>query len=285
MVFKAPKTYTHEEIYETGIGDSRGYFEDGAYVASATQGPQIPDSAKAIAEPREAFTAALKLRFLKQREEVHKPPDAEHLATLDDKHPISFPADSNKAHAEWHRLVRYTQPHMAQIQSMNQDDAFRLLELIQKHYLHRENEISTMVSTWIWALLARLGDVGAMDNDQVWTVREFGKKAILVQISLSDPATAEQLERAATEDNEGAVEAPNGSSDSLRESNGEDIAKVIPPSSATATSAANNVQDEACSTARQNTLATLDSVLVVVGEIFGQRDLLEFRQPWMAQTQ
>ena len=30
----------------------------------------------------------------------------------------------------------------------------------------------------------------------------------------------------------------------------------------------------------ENTLATLDMILTIVGEVFRQRDLLEFRRPW-----
>ena len=94
MVLKAAKTYTHEEIYGSGRGDTRGYYEDGAYVARASLGPELPYSKDESAQvaPQEAFTRTLKQRFLKQRDQLHLPPDPEALHKLDNKHPISFPA-------------------------------------------------------------------------------------------------------------------------------------------------------------------------------------------------
>ena len=283
--FKASNTYTNDEIYENGIGDARGYFEDGAYVARASMGPQLPDTAKTVVEPQEAFTAALKQRFLKQRELLHHPPLAEALAALDGNHPISFPAKSSKAHAEWHRLIRTTAPRLAQLRSMDQEDVLRLLELIQKHFLKREGDVAAVTSTWIWSLLARLHDVGTMDNDQVFAVREFGKKALLVQVSFAHPAVAEKLERVSRAEGNGEVDVLNITAD--EQSDGKIETSTSDPDTTDEFGVIDTevTKGDERATIRRNTLAILDTIIVLVSEIFGQRDLLEERLPWETQPQ
>src|ERR1700761_6370348 len=105
-IFTTRKVLSDEEIYESGIGDTRGYVHDGAYIARARLGPSRPETAKTTVEPQEAFTAVLKERFLEQRREMHLPPQADAIAALDERHPISFPQGYSKAYTEWHRLIR-----------------------------------------------------------------------------------------------------------------------------------------------------------------------------------
>lgn len=198
---------------------------------------------------------------------MHLPPSADALAALDDKHPISFPRSNKKAYADWHRLLRTTVPRPSQVRAMDQETVSRLLELIQKHFLVREKDLSTTISTWIWALFSRLEDVGTMNNDQVWFLREFGKKAILVQLSFLEPEVAEALEEASLAESghdeaEVTKKQTKKSKEASLEEPGADGSPDVDP------------------TLRQNTLATLDTIIVLVGDVFGQRDLLEFRQPW-----
>lgn len=282
-VLKSAKTYSDEEIYESGLGDTRGYYEDGAYVARASLGPELPSSENGgtQGEPQEAFTRALNARFLKQREQLHLPPEPDALQQLDQKHPISFPAKNGKAYAEWHKLIRSTAPLPAQVRAMQQEEVLRLIELIQKFYLARETEIASTVSAWIWALLARLNDVGGMDNDQVWIIRELGRKAVLVQLSFNNSAAAKQLVSVSA--GEDAIQdlpnalTPSAMAAIAHETDG--LEKMPTPTSDHSTP--EDIQKVDIAQSRQNTLATLDAILVIVGEIFGQRDLLEFRNPWV----
>ena len=288
--FKAPKTNADEDIYESGIGDTRGYYEDDAYVARPSMGPTLPETAKTIVDPQEAFTIALNDRFLKQRDRLHLSPSPDAISALDDEHPISFPKSSNKAYADWHRILRNTAPQTSQVQSMEQDTVFHLLWFIQKRFLKREKEICAITSAWIWTLLARLNDVGTMDNDQVYAVRNFGKRAILVQLSFENPDAAQQLEHAATDEDDVHVGAEKSTpTDESATPLGEDIqaSKVEgSPSVAASTSASKDINSDANINATSaNTLATLDAIILLVGEVFGQRDLLEFRRPWNSNTE
>ena len=281
----APNTYTNEEIYESGIGDSRGYYEDDAYVGRASTPPIQCSDKQSSVEPQEAYTITLKDRFLKQRHQLRLHPGPEALAALGDKYPISFPANNNKAYAEWHRLLRGTAPQPSQIRALEQDTCSRLLELIQKHFLQREKEIMAYTSAWIWSLFARLDEVGNMNNGQVSLVREFGKKAVLVQLSFSDPVAAEQLERASVSETSISDKSTVSNTTDIRAEHNQDNivsrSKDTPASSESDSKPVSNKDGPA----RQNTLATLDAVIVLVGDVFGQRDLLEFRQPWSFQKE
>ena len=282
-VLKVPTSNSHEDIYASGVGDDRGYVEDGAYVARASPDQPASDSNDSLINPREAFTIALKERLLKQRFHLHLSPGADALAVLDDQHPISFPATNNKAYAEWHRLIRTTVPLPAQLRSMDHDTVSGLIGLIQKHYLRREKEITENVSAWIWSLLAKLDDVGTMTNGRVSSIREFGKRAILVQLSFSDPAAALQLECTAAEEGLG-LKASNSQiaaiDSSERQPNEETRASRPETDSSVAADSDPATALDVDQKSRQNTMATLDMIITVVGEIFGQRDLLEVRLPW-----
>ena len=267
-VIRAPSGDSREELYENGVGDTRGYFDDGAYVAAANLGPQRPDYVKVEIDPQEAFTTALKDRFLKQRVQIHSPSQDDGSTTAKKGKLLPpAPTKSNKAYKRWHNLLRTSTPSSTQIRALEQADVLRLLEFIQKHYLVRETEIGSHISTWIWSLLAKLEDVGSMTNDQAWSIRELGKRAILVQLSFTDPAAAKQLELSSAED-AGAGHA--------------DVSTMDPSHDSHATEGAISTVPEGAEdpNARQNTLATLDMIIVLVGEVFRQRDLLEFRQSW-----
>ena len=121
---KAAKTYSDQEIYDNGLGDTRGYYEDGAYVARASLGPQLPETQTehALVSPQEAFTFILKQRFLKQRQQLQLSPGPDALKQLDEKHPISFPANNSKAYGDWLRLLRSKTPLPAQVRAIQQPE-------------------------------------------------------------------------------------------------------------------------------------------------------------------
>ncbi len=264
----------HQSLYESGVGDSRGFFEDGAYVARGVVGPNIPESAKVMLDPQEAYTRAIKRRFLIQREALFRPPAEGAIDALGIEHPITFPAMVSKACADWLRYLQTVPPHPDQLRGMDQTTVASLLELLQKHLLVREKSITAITSAWIWALLARLDEVGTMNNDQVSTMREFGKQAVLVQVSFDSPEAAAQLELGASEDDQPVTALNRESTMQSSDDAGYSVNGPVPGDSDSKADARNKTAD------RQNTLATLDAILVIVGELFGQRDLLEFRQPW-----
>ena len=256
-----------EEVYEDSIDDARGFFEDGAYISSTlrTNGHSEPVSTEI--EPREAFATVLKQRFAQQRQRIRATGATQPGIDPKTQHPAVFRQNDSKAYAYWLRLLRTQAPRAAQLRAMDQESALRLIGLLEKRVLLRRTDVAAHVAAWVWSLLARLDDVGTLSSDQVYIVRELGKKAILVRLSFVDPDVAEELERTAAEETGGDSDAPEAAAP------GDDVEPA--PLAATQHPAA-----DIPAPLHQNTLALLDTIIVLVGDVFGQRDLLDFQQPW-----
>ncbi|KAM3421121.1 hypothetical protein BST61_g1534 [Cercospora zeina] len=255
---------------EEGDDDAdNGYLvEDGTYIARSEPTAAISDDST---DPQKAFTKALKDRFTLQRKHLRMKTTPAKLAELGDGYPTSFPEGSKGLRAEWHRILGSKSPAPAQLRAMNEDTIFNLLELLQSSYLLKGKNIKTVTSAWIWSLLGRLDDVENMNNDQVYPLRELGKRVIFLQLHFFDPEAAAQLEALEKRPQSPAASIDVDLEDAANAGAGERQKSV--------TSSSQNVKNHH-GKPTENTLATLDMILVVVGEVFGQRDLLAFRRPW-----
>lgn len=87
--------------------------------------------------------------------------------------------------------------------AFDRQGALRLLRvLLGGKFIRRGYELRSRTSRWIWALLARLPDSGEMDYAEVGWVRELGKRAVLMMVSM---AQMEALQEEVEEDLEGEV--------------------------------------------------------------------------------
>ena len=391
-----PKLPTHlqgsdaidRSIYADGVGDSRGYYHDGAYTAAPDPDPSttsFPDNddadegetlagaeadriAAQNAALRKAYFASLTARFLRLRALLHQTPSDSAIAALPRDHGTevgSFGAKSWTFRV-WTRRIRYTDPLPAQVAALKRQSVLKLLRVILGgKFIRRGYELRPRTSRWIWALLARLPDQGQMDYTEVGWVRELGKRAVLMMVSIAHmDALREEVEGDLEGDVDGDVEeefaeemvldedgeeraiaaltepqpsaaataptdADNGkdqdgemdmdtdegevTDDESRSTAGnKDIAADIAvakarllarleensgtqqeeePSSAADADALEDQQNGASNDdtaeldeaeARFNMRATLNMILTVAGEFYGQRDMLEFRDPFPA---
>ncbi|EAQ89634.1 hypothetical protein CHGG_06253 [Chaetomium globosum CBS 148.51] len=263
----------------------------------------------------------------------------------------------------WTKRIRHTDPLPAQIAALKRQSVLKLLRVILGgKFIRRGYELRPRTSRWIWALLARLPDQGEMDYVEVGWVRELGKRAVLMMVSIAhmdalreevegdlegnidgddeeefveemvldedgeehaiSTSTKPQPPAAVTTDadngegqdgemdmdiDEGEVtddDAPStaGNKDiaadiaaakarllaRLEENTSTQQEKVLVAAHAdTPEDRPNGSSDEETATmdeaeARANMRATLNMVLTVAGEFYGQRDLLEFRDPFPA---
>ena len=197
---------------------------------------------------------------------------------MDNQLLTSLPKNDNQKYAQWLKSLRTVAPHPDQVRLIDQASIMRVLKLIQERFLVRERHVTSITSAWIWSLLARLDEVGTMDSDRIALLRDFGKRAILVQLSFRDPEAAAELERMADVEN-GAV-PPKQSGQKVKTANQSAIEDGAELQSEGKSMDPSNAELEGSKSKRSNTLATLDTIIVLVGDVFGQRDLLEFRQPW-----
>ncbi|KAL2019589.1 hypothetical protein VTK56DRAFT_9486 [Thermocarpiscus australiensis] len=209
-------------IYDNGVGDSRGYYQDGAYTAAPSPSPSTESSpspeqgeeeeegeeseyrpgaslgalnpdqlAHRNAAVRKAYYASLTRQFLALRALLHRTPPPELVAALPRDHGTevgSFGAKSWTFRV-WTRRIRHTDPLPVQIAALDRQSVLKLLRVILGgKFIRRGYELRERTSRWIWALLARLPDRGEMDYTEVGWVRELGKRAVLMMVSIAQMA-------------------------------------------------------------------------------------------------
>jgi len=264
------RTAESRDEIDYSVGDSRGYYVEDCYIARPVLRPEAPKKSKISA--KDAYTEVLKRRFSAMRARLRTEPlVGETEPQPDTRKPVPQPNGGKKAYEECVEMVQNMPPSPAQLQALDQEDTLSMLELIQKHCFKRGETLRPSTSAWIWALLAKLDDVGTMNNDEVFVLRDLGKRALVIQISFNNAAMAAQLEEisraeAAWESDEANTSQHEGQD---TEATAADAAKTD-----TAGSSVTQMLDP------ENTLATLDMIVTIVGEFFGQRDLLDSRRSW-----
>jgi hypothetical protein len=184
---RTPPSSNSREIYENGVGDFRGYYEDGAYIASAQS---FADSSEVIDEeagvdPQLAYFDSILARYESLKEQLQQTPPPNVVKKLDQYHPTHVAALNSYMAKWWIQRLKDSEPLPAQIACMNKKSVFRLIGLITHgSLLKRGSEVGVGASLWAWALLARLPDRGELNSDEIGVIRELGKKAVLVAMGL-----------------------------------------------------------------------------------------------------
>ncbi|KAL5117659.1 hypothetical protein ACEQ8H_004407 [Pleosporales sp. CAS-2024a] len=175
--------------------------------------------------------------------------------------------------------------------------------------------ISRQFSCWLWTLLAIVGDVGTLDNDKISHVRDVGREAGLLRVRLQRLARRDQHIRDGSDQNadvestscngivassESNSTSEGGAATEIEEARARLLTQLgdrlvqpqlpatgfsaCPSPSSLASARLQGGADTHCDwTGGErdvNTSVTIDMVLTVVAECFGQRDLLEYRQQW-----
>ncbi|KXX76685.1 hypothetical protein MMYC01_206513 [Madurella mycetomatis] len=212
-------TAIDRSLYDNGVGDSRGYYQDGAYTAVPDPDPSIasspeegeeedeegeyrpgtpPDSstnpdviARNSAALRKAYYASLTAQFLRLRALLHRAPPPDLVASLPRENGTevgSFGARSWTFRV-WTKRIRHTDPLPAQVAALDRQSVLKLLRVILGgKFIRRGYELRERTSRWLWALLARLPDRGELDYTEVGWVRELGKRAVLMMVSIAQMA-------------------------------------------------------------------------------------------------
>lgn len=336
-LFVAPRPVeTLEEDAEYDENDENGYYEDGAYLAAPETTGQDDnkypwereeEAAKVEAEkariPAEAYHISICKRFSALRSGLAETPPRYAVARLS-KHQSYQMSGSAGEWRTWRWNLANTIPAPAQLASMSKGTILRLLRLITKELGGgssgvAKGYISKMMSRWVWALLARLPEVGELNSEEVGIVRDLGKRAVWLGVRLSGKYDMSLVEDEDDVDDPGVGEE---ALDSVVEDDGDATAEVDPDVAAAGTSMdpTATLAEEELETARarilaglksnesaelnmeddipaahangkgpeeetedsllSNTKVTIDTIITITGELFGQRDLLQYREEW-----
>ncbi|QSZ32209.1 hypothetical protein DSL72_001781 [Monilinia vaccinii-corymbosi] len=345
-------------IYDNGVGDFRGYYEDGAYYAAAEAECDLEDEETEGQDPQLAYFDSILTRFEILREQMQQTPPADLVKNLDLDHPIYLNKLDTKLCRWWRWKMKTVDPLPTQIASMNKTTVLNLLRLLMGGTLLQSgSDVNVKVSRWAWALLARLPVRGELSSDEIGVVRELGKKAVLLGVGLKAGSglkdRLDEVEKVFEADNgvetmdgekaissgdENLIEDPREVENQARRGNNDAMqvfdstensmlsitteASTAPEETMGATAdsheldaikarllanitsdfsavdAISNENSQAfqaeeptpfttktpmhtpTQTVNWNTRATIDMIITIAGEMYGQRDLLEFREVW-----
>ncbi|KAI0437568.1 hypothetical protein F4803DRAFT_538179 [Xylaria telfairii] len=211
--------YADRALYDDGVGDFRGYYQDGAYVAcpdeeeeefydaeyegneqdeAGSENSDEPEASESAGgrprnssadEIRDAYFTSITDRYTALRKLLQVDPPDSAVAALPATHPTEVGEWKRGVHTfqKWEGRLRGTDPLPAQIATMHKDSIFRLLRvLLACKFLRKRTQLRERTSRWIWALLARLPDKGELDYMEVGWIRELGKRAVLLMVSLAE---------------------------------------------------------------------------------------------------
>ncbi|CAG7917582.1 unnamed protein product [Penicillium olsonii] len=294
-----------------------GFFErESAYVApvgkNKNQDAHSPSRIEALYPSTQiSYYNLLRHRFILLRSTLRCSPPAEAIRALDDLHPISLPHNAGSAHKEWRRLLLAVDPQMVQVACMDMESVLEVLEILARMMSDvvrsEDTERIRRIGAWAWALLGKCREVGQLATEEVGVIRNLGKRAatILRKVQETESYFAEEeaeddgLKESATSEDQATEELSTETSESAeaketteaQDSNVSDAPEE--PSELEAAKERLRAQlqsiDEPAATPAsfdedalvQQTRALLDMVITVVGEFFGQRDLLESREVWV----
>ncbi|KAI1392003.1 uncharacterized protein F4822DRAFT_389311 [Hypoxylon trugodes] len=140
-------------------------------------------------EIREAYFTSIINQYLGLRQILQKEPPKELLSSLPWSNPIEVGGFGPRSGTfpQWSGRLRGTDPLPVQIAGMHKDAVFRLLRiLLGGKFLRKQQVLRERTSRWIWALLARLPERGELDYQEIGWIRELGKRAVLLMVSLAE---------------------------------------------------------------------------------------------------
>ncbi|KAG7431638.1 hypothetical protein Forpi1262_v007796 [Fusarium oxysporum f. sp. raphani] len=211
-------------VYNNGVGDSRGWYEDGAYMAMPDNAAEeddyedgeypddYDDDCDEEAALNESYFASVMDQYLRLRSILHADlPSNAVSRVVKAQLKTDAPAENQSAViATWSRLLRETDPHPLQVALMSKDTTLRILRiLLGGKFLRQGYTLPERTSRWIWALLARMPDKGELNYAEIGWIRDLGRRAVLLGRSLAEMAA---LREELAEGGLGAHEAVDGSS-------------------------------------------------------------------------
>ncbi|KAL2852342.1 hypothetical protein BJX68DRAFT_254654 [Aspergillus pseudodeflectus] len=291
-----------------------GVYSDGVYIG-LTLSKSVGD--ECFSEAQASYYNLLHHRFLLLRSILKCTPPPEAISALDDAHPISFPRHSKNAQREWRRLLLAVDPHMVQLACMDMDTVLGVMiiagRLMSENVRSGDATLVRRIGAWIWGLLGKCRDSGQLGAQEIGDIRELGKRAIRILQKLRE--TKEVQDDGEEDGSESDVDMQNDENVQIAESErvveDQSAAQSLgQPSAERATDAEELERAKARLEARVQAAGTgstsqiiggedgeteeeaigadvetqtrvmLDMIITIVGEHYGQRDLLEAREIW-----
>lgn len=266
----APTVPTSALKHSNGVGVGRPTVddEDGIYSfdGTYTSRARTADTGAPVrlSTAQQVYYDSLLAQFRLHQATLRCSPPIDALGALD-KRPITFPTGSKEARDLWESTILQQDPHPVQVASMDKETILELVSFLSRKLLHLLQGTSTVVQSrvgaWIWSVLGKCPELGAMNSDEVSEMRQLARKA-----------GSGLVRRKGSTVSEGSI------SEDARGTGSHQEIKVDP--SIYGQSSEENGESEDAGLASKTMV--LDMIVTVVGEVYGQRDLLEMRPIWTA---
>lgn len=188
-------------IYDNGSGDTRGFYDDGAYIGrsddwekennSSWSGEEDESGEASETAVQKAYFEAIYCQYQQMRALLGKTPPSDVAKRLPSSQ-ATFAAPfrhGSTAMKVWPPLLRNTDPTPVQVALMSKDTVIRILRImIGGKFLRRGYPLPERTSRWLWALLAKLPDRGELNYSEIGWIRDLGRRAVLLGRSLSEMA-------------------------------------------------------------------------------------------------
>ena len=284
----APSVQPIESCLDTSEA-VEGYYADGAFTAAPTY--NIEDKVESDVDPQEAYYATTLERFQSVAAQLRHPLEAPTLepTTID-----SLQRLASASHQEWRSYITREAPHPTLMYGLPQEAVLKGIEVLTTLLKPSKKEDSgrwSKIGGWAWSLLATCREVSEMGSEEVSVCRELGKEAVWVlrvaEIgSAPDPGISSDLME------EDDRKCPDLDETTINVGDGGLQGRVQDPVGPRATTEDSlNDQQSSPDTSKLADVSqdlrslTLDMIITIVGEMYGQRDLLEARFIWGEEDQ
>ncbi|KAF7718432.1 Uncharacterized protein PECH_005913 [Penicillium ucsense] len=294
-----------------------GFYEDEAYIAPPTADKQpIALLEDGYPDAQLSYYNLLRHRFIYLRSTLRCIPPASAIAALDDAHPISLPDRSTAARKEWRRLLLTEEPTMVQLACLDSASVLRVLTILARGLGESvrggDAALVRRVGAWAWGLLAKCREVGELATDQVGEIRDLGKRAAKILLRIREAELKRSNEDSDEYDSDTGGDSEEAQADAIMQDESdssqhavtdmaESDADMVDADLSSALEAAKSrlqaqldedaaaeqedrVAEQPSGDSAQQARILLDMILTVVGEFFGQRDLLELREVWVLEN-
>ncbi|PWY96581.1 hypothetical protein BO94DRAFT_481492 [Aspergillus sclerotioniger CBS 115572] len=317
---KEPQPQPQEEekpaqpVPEGVVVDGVFFIPPSSNTKTTATAPRADVVEKGISDAQSSYYNLLHHRFLLLRSILKCSPPPEAIAALDDSHLISLPRHARNARKEWRRLLLAVDPQTVQLACMDMESVLAVLGIMAR--LMSENVRSgdaqrvRRIGAWAWGLLGRCRDVGQLGTEEVGEIRELGKRAVKILRKMREEDEKKMREEGDASDEEddeedtmeqGAegdgvvnqVDGPSGDQDhEMQDVAEEPAAEDLEAAKARLQAKIQGVEEqppviesgpgneENATEVAVQTRAMLDMIITVIGEYYGQRDLLEARELW-----
>ncbi|KAK6369534.1 uncharacterized protein PV06_10851 [Exophiala oligosperma] len=230
------------------IPEEGGYYYDGAYTgvakASVASQPTYPLA-------QQYYYDSLLTQFRLVQATMRCTPPLSSIEELASSQFISFPASTRKARAQWEAHMRACNPHPVQVACFDPETVLELVRFLRmklNHFLFSKDESLTgRIGAWAWAILGKCRDRGELSSDDIGELRALAQRALQILQKTTDGVIEDSCPSETGESHEGELQGAEGMGSSEMDS----LTKM-----------------------------TLDMIITVVGEVYGQRDLLDLRTNW-----